>query len=195
MVLSLGGPTSSNYAFSIALNLVINNNDETTITYNIGDIAFVICAMALVFIMIPGVGFFYSGLLRRKNALSMIWASMLSTAVVSFQVPSSSFDTFHRTTEVNSMELVVLLGLFSRFLRRWRTIHRDSEYVICFSTTRFFMVNINMHRILRLAQRPRATGWPYSRFTVLYLSINVRCHNVCFLSFSGAMHFFAYFLY
>jgi len=35
--------------------------------------------------MIPGVGFFYSGLLRRKNALSMIWASMLSAAVVSFQ--------------------------------------------------------------------------------------------------------------
>jgi len=67
LVLSLGGPTSSNYACSLALNLVINNNDETTITYNIGDIAFVICAMALVFIMIPGVGFFYSGLLRQKN--------------------------------------------------------------------------------------------------------------------------------
>ena len=110
----------------------------------------------------------------------MIWASMLSTAVVSFQVPSSSFDMFHRTTEVNSMELVVLLGLFSRFLRRWRTIHRDSEYVICFSTTRFLVVNINMHRILRLAQRPRTTGWPYSRFTLLHLSVNVRCHNVCF---------------
>ena len=36
--------------------------------------------------MIPGVGFFYSGLLRRKNALSMIWMSMMTLAVVSFQV-------------------------------------------------------------------------------------------------------------
>ena len=35
--------------------------------------------------MIPGVGFFYSGLLRRKNALSMIYLSMMTLAVVSFQ--------------------------------------------------------------------------------------------------------------
>lgn len=42
--------------------------------------------MALVWLMIPGVGFFYSGLLRRKNALSMIFTSLASIAVVSFQV-------------------------------------------------------------------------------------------------------------
>ncbi|KAG8681746.1 hypothetical protein FRC09_017255, partial [Ceratobasidium sp. 395] len=36
-------------------------------------------------IMIPGVGFFYSGLLRRKNALSMMYFSMISLAVVSIQ--------------------------------------------------------------------------------------------------------------
>ncbi|KAG5645694.1 hypothetical protein DXG03_005532 [Asterophora parasitica] len=41
--------------------------------------------MALVWLMIPGLGFFYSGLLRRKNALSMIWTSMTAIAVVSFQ--------------------------------------------------------------------------------------------------------------
>jgi Amt family ammonium transporter len=74
-----------NVTSDTALNLVFNNDDGTTTIYNVGDIAFMICAMALVFIMIPGVGFFYSGLLRRKNALSMIWTSMLSTAVVSFQ--------------------------------------------------------------------------------------------------------------
>lgn len=33
-----------------------------------------------------GVGFFYSGLLRRKNALSMIGLSVMCLAVVSFQV-------------------------------------------------------------------------------------------------------------
>ncbi|KAG8746251.1 hypothetical protein FRC10_005500 [Ceratobasidium sp. 414] len=53
--------------------------------YNLGDIAWTLCSTALVWIMIPGVGFFYSGLLRRKNALSMIYFSMMTLAVVSFQ--------------------------------------------------------------------------------------------------------------
>ena len=57
-----------------------------TWVYNPGDIAWVLASTALVWLMIPGVGFFYSGLLRRKNALSMIWASMMTLAVVSFQV-------------------------------------------------------------------------------------------------------------
>ena len=59
---------------------------QTDVVYNLGDIAWVLASTALVWIMIPGVGFFYSGLLRRKNALSMIWLSMMVLAVVSFQV-------------------------------------------------------------------------------------------------------------
>lgn len=35
--------------------------------------------------MVPGVGFFYSGLARRKSALALIWLSMMSIAVVGFQ--------------------------------------------------------------------------------------------------------------
>ena len=35
--------------------------------------------------MIPGVGFFYSGLARRKSALSLIWLSIMAVGVVSFQ--------------------------------------------------------------------------------------------------------------
>lgn len=61
-------------------------SDPQTYVYNIGDMAFVMTATALVWLMIPGVGFFYSGLLRRKNALSMIYVSLASIAVVSFQV-------------------------------------------------------------------------------------------------------------
>jgi len=53
--------------------------------YSPGDIAWVLASTALVWIMVPGVGYFYSGLLRRKNALSMIHLSMLTIAVVSFQ--------------------------------------------------------------------------------------------------------------
>lgn len=57
----------------------------STNVYNPGDIAWVLASTALVWLMIPGVGFFYSGLLRRKNALSMIYLSMMTVAVVSFQ--------------------------------------------------------------------------------------------------------------
>lgn len=62
------------------------SNDSGSGVYNLGDIAWVLASTALVFIMTPGVGFFYSGLLRRKNALSMIYLSMMTLAVVSFQV-------------------------------------------------------------------------------------------------------------
>ena len=35
--------------------------------------------------MIPGVGFFYSGLARRKSALSLVWLTLMSAAVITFQ--------------------------------------------------------------------------------------------------------------
>jgi len=40
---------------------------------------------ALVLLMIPGMGLFYSGLAHRKSALSLIWLSCKSIGVVSFQ--------------------------------------------------------------------------------------------------------------
>jgi Amt family ammonium transporter len=40
---------------------------------------------AMVFIMVPGLGFLYSGLARRKSALSMIWACIGSACIVQFQ--------------------------------------------------------------------------------------------------------------
>ncbi|KAL2353856.1 ammonium transporter 1 [Cryomyces antarcticus] len=59
--------------------------DNVNIFYESGDISFMIVSTALVLLMIPGVGFFYSGLTRRKSALSLIWLSVMATAVVSFQ--------------------------------------------------------------------------------------------------------------
>lgn len=50
-----------------------------------GDMAFIIVASAMVLVMVPGLGFLYSGLARRKSALSMIWACLASTAIVTFQ--------------------------------------------------------------------------------------------------------------
>ena len=39
----------------------------------------------MVLVMIPGLGFLYSGLARRKSALSMLFACMGSFSVVTFQ--------------------------------------------------------------------------------------------------------------
>jgi Amt family ammonium transporter len=53
--------------------------------YQSGDQAYIIVASAMVMVMVPGLGFLYSGLARRKSALSMIWACMGSMSVVTFQ--------------------------------------------------------------------------------------------------------------
>ncbi|KAH0559959.1 ammonium transporter Amt1 [Trichoglossum hirsutum] len=59
--------------------------EDLTIFYDRGDLAWMIAASALVLLMVPGVGYFYSGLARRKSALSLVLLSMFSTAIVGFQ--------------------------------------------------------------------------------------------------------------
>jgi len=48
----------------LAQSLIWTDAAGNTGVYNPGDIAWVLASTALVFIMVPGVGFFYSGLLR-----------------------------------------------------------------------------------------------------------------------------------
>jgi ammonium transporter, Amt family len=55
---------------------------DLNLYYQSGDLAWILTSTALVLLMIPGVGFFYSGLARRKSALSLIWLSVMSVAVV-----------------------------------------------------------------------------------------------------------------
>ncbi len=50
-----------------------------------GDTAWVLASTALVMLMTPGVGFFYGGLVRRKNIISMIALSFVSFALISVQ--------------------------------------------------------------------------------------------------------------
>jgi Amt family ammonium transporter len=49
------------------------------------DTAWVLASTALVMLMTPGVGFFYGGLVRRKNLVSMITLSLVAFALVSLQ--------------------------------------------------------------------------------------------------------------
>jgi Amt family ammonium transporter len=52
---------------------------------NSGDTAWLLASTALVMLMTPGVGFFYGGLVRRKNLVSMITLSLVAFALISIQ--------------------------------------------------------------------------------------------------------------
>lgn len=52
---------------------------------NSGDTAWVLAAAALVMIMTPAVGFFYGGMVRSKNVISIIHQSFVILAIVSIQ--------------------------------------------------------------------------------------------------------------
>src|SRR5436309_11880860 len=52
---------------------------------NAGDTAWVLAASALVMIMTPAVGFFYGGMVRSKNVVSVIKQSVVILALVSIQ--------------------------------------------------------------------------------------------------------------
>src|SRR5688500_19692211 len=51
--------------------------------YSPADIAWLIVATALVFLMTPGLAFFYGGMVHRKNVLSTMMKSFVATGVVS----------------------------------------------------------------------------------------------------------------
>src|SRR4051812_44198860 len=51
--------------------------------YSAADIAWIIVATALVFLMTPGLAFFYGGMVHRKNVISTMIKSFVATGVVS----------------------------------------------------------------------------------------------------------------
>src|SRR5882724_651398 len=50
--------------------------------YNTADIAWILVATALVFLMTPGLAFFYGGMVHRKNVLSTMIKSVVAAGVV-----------------------------------------------------------------------------------------------------------------
>src|SRR6478752_8534558 len=50
--------------------------------YSSADIAWIIVATALVFLMTPGLAFFYGGMVNRKNVLSTMMKSVVAAGVV-----------------------------------------------------------------------------------------------------------------
>jgi ammonium transporter, Amt family len=51
--------------------------------YNQADIAWILVATALVFLMTPGLAFFYGGMVHRKNVISTMMKSVVAAGIVS----------------------------------------------------------------------------------------------------------------
>src|SRR6476661_2625510 len=51
--------------------------------YNGADVAWIIVATALVFLMTPGLAFFYGGMVNRKNVISTMIKSLIAAGIVS----------------------------------------------------------------------------------------------------------------
>ncbi|MBY0347919.1 MAG: ammonium transporter [Hydrotalea flava] len=56
---------------------------DTKGQYNTADIAWILVATALVFLMTPGLAFFYGGMVHRKNVLSTMIKSVVAAGIVS----------------------------------------------------------------------------------------------------------------
>ena len=59
------------------------NFDDGGKIYNGADVAWIIVATALVFLMTPGLAFFYGGMVHRKNVISTMIKSVVAAGVVS----------------------------------------------------------------------------------------------------------------
>ncbi|HYE56706.1 MAG TPA: ammonium transporter [Chitinophagaceae bacterium] len=66
---------------SLFIPALPNFNDEGK--YNTADIGWIIVATALVFLMTPGLAFFYGGMVHRKNVISTMIKSVVAAGVVS----------------------------------------------------------------------------------------------------------------
>ena len=58
------------------------NFEDKAGVYNGADIAWILVATALVFLMTPGLAFFYGGMVHRKNVISTMIKSVVATGVV-----------------------------------------------------------------------------------------------------------------
>lgn len=94
-----GPPTEFNGTGKTGGDSAVENLNQW---YSAGDTSYIIVSSAMVLIMIPGLGFLYSGLARRKSALSMIWACMGSISVVTFQWYFWGYSLAFSSTSSNS---------------------------------------------------------------------------------------------
>ena len=68
--------------FSEKITSSFASTGKTTPEFNNSDIAWMLTSSALVLIMTPGLGFFYGGMVRKKNVISTILQSFISMSII-----------------------------------------------------------------------------------------------------------------
>ncbi|VVT47321.1 uncharacterized protein SAPINGB_P001653 [Magnusiomyces paraingens] len=58
---------------------------DLNVRFDYGSMAWIFTSSALVWIMIPGIGLLYSGLSRKKNAISLLWQCIMAASLIAFQ--------------------------------------------------------------------------------------------------------------
>ena len=111
LTLSLMTRSQTRHASSSHLTLLMNETSmlSTLSVFFLVDpasLTWLLTSTILIWIMIPGIGLFYSGMTKRKSALSFLWLCLMSIAVASFQVQLADIP--------NSIH--VYLALFQWFL-------------------------------------------------------------------------------
>jgi Amt family ammonium transporter len=72
-------------AWLLSSILLLGTASAQGVGINAADNAWVMISAALVLLMIPGVGFFYGGMVRKKNAISTIILSFAIMGIISLQ--------------------------------------------------------------------------------------------------------------
>lgn len=80
-----GKASLSTLISAFGTDMIVSLPDDGIASYGSGDSAWIMTCTALVFVMIPGLGYLYSGLARRKNALHMLLMTFMALTVVSLQ--------------------------------------------------------------------------------------------------------------
>lgn len=93
---AIGVPLNSNFTFES------HEGHTEEEKFHPGNTCFLLVCTALVWLMIPGVGYFYSGMARSKSALSLIMLSFCSVAVVSIQVKTLSCRLIHSNSNIKT---------------------------------------------------------------------------------------------
>jgi len=103
-------------------NLVQQHSNEL---YS-SDIGWMLTASTLVFLMVPGVAFFYSGLRYRKSVSSLAWLACISTSLVFFQWFFSAYSiSFTRITPASISDPHSLTTIFYILCQWFVNLGRD----------------------------------------------------------------------
>jgi hypothetical protein len=89
---------------------------DMNLWFTTGDLSWIMTASALVWLMIPGSGLYYSGMVGEKSAISLLLLSAVTVSIITFQVLAVLF--------MQRLIVVVRLGIFTHVLQNRVTVYR-----------------------------------------------------------------------